>query len=369
MKVRCEVKDLQQAVTAASKGISRAATLPVLSGIRLTANGKLEVSATDLETTIHVFVDSASDEEGSVIVPGKAFAEMLRKLPKKEQIAISGDEHEVNVSVGRLSQRVKALVRDDYPAMYLDKLDEESRAEVVIDSENFRQAWERTAFAVSGDESRQILCAAYIEVDKDKGMTMVGTDSYKLAVTPASCLDIAGTDFAASVPGKALAKVYALAKGNPIVRCVFFENYVVFITGNKIVSIRYIDGQYPKFRQLLPQGYGNSFTFEASDMLDAIEIVGPMAQNNLPVKLCLTHDETVLEAHTPDVGEASSPVAGEYKGEALVTAFNPDFFAQSVKAVGGTVVMEAADGLKPALFRPDDITDTYRVLIMPVRLS
>jgi DNA polymerase-3 subunit beta len=138
--------------------------------------------------------------------------------------------------------------------------------------------------------------------------------------------------------------------------------------GDATIGSRFIEGEFPNYRSLLPEGYTNALTVERDALANVVHRVGLLARDNLPVKLHLA-EELEVSAHTPDVGEGQEVLDASYEGDSLVIAFNPHFLTDGLTAIQQQrIVLEAADGLKPAVMRGEgDSSFTY--LLMPVRLS
>ena len=135
-----------------------------------------------------------------------------------------------------------------------------------------------------------------------------------------------------------------------------------------LIGSRFIEGEFPKYRQLIPEGYPNALTVERDKLLEVVKRVGLLAQNNMPVKFHLA-SELEVSAHTHDVGEGQEIVDAAYDGEEFVIAFNAQFLAEGASAIpSDKLVLEAGDGLKPAILKGEgDASVTDR--LMPVRLS
>jgi DNA polymerase-3 subunit beta len=134
------------------------------------------------------------------------------------------------------------------------------------------------------------------------------------------------------------------------------------------IASRFIEGEFPNYRQLIPSGYKNLMTVDRESLLEVTKRVGLLAQNNLPVKLRLA-TELEVSAHTPDVGEGQEIIDAEYTGEPLVIAFNPQFLHDGASVIQSQrIVLEAGDGLKPALLHGEN-DESFTYLLMPVRLS
>ncbi|HEX2049008.1 MAG TPA: DNA polymerase III subunit beta [Actinomycetota bacterium] len=375
MKFRCERDDLLDAVQFASRAISNRATLPVLSGLRLEAkdDGEIVVAATDLELTMQTALRAGVDEPGRAIVPGRLFGEMIRSLGSGA-VSLAGGDGEIEIGSGRGQFRVKALASEDYPALPIDERAEAADTfGIDIDGPRLAVALSQVIRSASPDESRQILTGVLWEMESG-ALTLAATDSYRLAVRH---LDVSGGPAETRkvvLPARALGELARALQGvDGAVKAAVSENLMSFAIPGRdgaqsVIGSRFIEGEFPNYRQLVPSGYGNRLTVAREALLEVTRRVGLLAQNNLPVKLRLDA-ELEVSAHTPDVGEGQEVVDAEYEGEPLVIAFNPAFLNDGVSAIASEhVVLEAGDGLKPAIVRGQD-DDGFTYLLMPVRLS
>jgi DNA polymerase III subunit beta len=379
MKFRCERDELLNAVQFASRAISNRATLPVLSGLKIDAqeDGRVRVAATDLELTMETTFAAAVDEPGKVIVPGRLFGEMTRSLGAGQVSVASGDA-EVEIGSGRGQFRVRSLAPDDYPALPIEEREGDGAGITIeIEGDLLATALSQVVRGASTDESRQILTGVLWEID-DKKLVLAATDSYRLAVRE---VDIpAGTSETRKVvlPSRTLAELArSLQGGGRTVTASVRDNLVSFAIGGgsdgegpeeATIGSRFIEGEFPKYQQLIPAGYPNTLEVDREALLEVTKRVGLLAQNNLPVKLQLGN-ELEVSAHTPDVGEGQEVIDADYNGEPLVIAFNPQFLHEGVSAIQTErVVIEVGDGLKPAILRGQG-QPAFTYLLMPVRLS
>jgi DNA polymerase-3 subunit beta len=376
MKFRCERDDLLEAVQFASRAISNRATLPVLSGLRIAATeeGYVGVAATDLELTMQTAFKAGVDEPGTVIVPGRLFGEMTRSLATG-QVSLSSGDAEVEIGSGRGQFRVKALTPDDYPALPIEEREGDGAGiEISVGAQALGTALSQVVRSASTDESRQVLTGVLWELEAGN-LTLAATDSYRLAVRS---LDVEGGPKELKkviLPARGLSELArALQAGASSVKTTVKDNLIVFGiggpegAGESIIGSRFIEGEFPNYRQLIPTGYSNTLTVEREALLEVVKRVGLLAQNNMPVKMHLG-TELEVSAHTPDVGEGQEVIDAEYVGEPLVIAFNAGFFNDGGSVIEDQrVVLEAGDGLKPAILRGEnDANFTY--LLMPVRVS
>lgn len=381
MKFRCEKDDLLESVLFATRAISNRATLPVLSGLRIEASeaGEVRIAATDLELTIETSFKAGVDEPGKAIVPGRLFGEMVRNLGAGQVSLMSGDG-EMEIGSGRGQFRVKSLATDDYPALPGD--DKQTDADVVrveLTGGELAVALAQVVKSASADESRQVLTGVLWEIGTEN-LTLAATDSYRLAVRD---LKVSGGPVETRkviLPARALselARVLQAGAGTTLTTEVR-ENLISFRltpaehegsgAGDSVISSRFIEGEFPNYRQLLPSGYTNKLTVDRESLLEVVRRVGLLAQNNLPVKLQLGA-ELEISAHTPDVGEGQEVLDANYEGESLVIAFNPQFLVDGASAIQHTNIrLEAGDGLKPAILKGEN-DESFTYLLMPVRLS
>ena len=374
MKFRCERDDILEAVQFASRAISNRATLPVLSGLKIDASedGTVRVAATDLELTMRTSFKAGVDDPGAVVVPGRLFGEITRSLGEGQVNVMLGDA-EVEIGSGRGQFRVKTLSAEDYPALPFDEAEDEATG-VDLDGSVLATALSQVIRSASTDESRQVLTGVLWEIEASR-LTLAATDSYRLAVRELPIESDVQETRRVVLPARALGELArALQAGSSKVRTTVRNNFILFSLdegeagGRSEIGSRYIEGEFPKYRQLIPEAYPNRLTVDREQVLGVVKRVGLLAQNNMPVKFRLDA-ELEISAHTPDVGEGQEILDAEYEGESFVIAFNPQFFHDGGSAIqGDRVTLTAGDGLKPAILRsPED--DGFTYLLMPVRLS
>ena len=377
MKFRSERDDLLEAVQFASRAITNRATLPVLSGLRIDAgeDGFVKVAATDLELTMETSFKAGVDEPGRVIVPGRLFGEMARSL-SAGQVSLASGDGEVEISSGRGEFRVKALAPDDYPALPIDNRGAgDNEVSIEMPANEIAGSLSQVVRAASSDESRQILTGVLWEIESGS-LTLAATDSYRLSVRSLAVKGGAAEPRNVVVPARTLGELARSLTGRGgNVSALVKENLIMFsIRGDNedepelLIGSRFIEGEFPKYRQLIPEGYPNALTVERDRLLEVVKRVGLLAQNNMPVKFHLAA-ELEISAHTPDVGEGQEILEAQYEGEEFVIAFNAQFLSDGASAIqSDKLVLEAGDGLKPAILKGDgDASFTY--LLMPVRLS
>jgi DNA polymerase-3 subunit beta len=205
-------------------------------------------------------------------------------------------------------------------------------------------------------------------------LRMVATDSYRLSVKESPVPSANGAAFEANVPARALQELgRVISETQPeSVAIVTKDNQVVFDAGRVTLSSRLIDGQFPNYRQLLPESYEHEIVIGRSELLGVVRRVSLMAQRNAPLRLRFDDGALTLSAQTPDVGEASESVPVNYQGEQLEIGFNPQFLQDGLESVGQEEVrLRLISPLRPGLIEGAGQADSdqFLYLIMPVRLN
>lgn len=363
MKFRCERDVLVDALATAQRATSARATLPVLSGLRLMIEGDtLRITGSDLDLTITTSVEVDGRSDGVAVLPGKFAVDIVRSLDAGA-VDVVTDGDTANIRGGRSEFRLNTVAADEFPNMV-----EPDGEQVVIGASELSEGLKQVVRAASTDESRPILTGVLLAAE-DRGLRMVSTDSYRLAVR-----DLPGTEPLAEgqtvlVPSRALVEVARALGDDSEVTLVLGERDASFQLGTLHVTTRLIEGEFPNYRGLIPTAQPNRMTVDRLGLLDAVRRVRLMARENSPVRLTMTSGQLELRAITQDIGEASELLDADYDGEELTVAFNPDYLVDGLEVTpGDQVSLETVDRLKPALLRPIG-SDDFLYLLMPVRVS
>jgi DNA polymerase-3 subunit beta len=205
----------------------------------------------------------------------------------------------------------------------------------------------------------------------EREMTMVATDSYRLAVKRTALEGAIGGELEANIPARALRELGRLVAAADLedVGVDLLPNQAVFQAGAVLLNTRLIDGQFPNFRQLLPESYEHDVRLPRTEFLDVVRRVSQLAQRNAPLRLSFSPGELKVSASTPDVGDAEEAMPAAFEGEPLEIGFNPEFLRDGIESVGGDEVMlRLISPLRPGLLQPVDNED-FRYLVMPIRLN
>jgi DNA polymerase-3 subunit beta len=345
-----------------SRAVSTRTTVLVLSGIQLRAiDGELKLAATDMELSLRTSLDADVGGEGEAVVPGRLLLDIARSLPEAEvSIEQLTGESVLAVTCGSASYRIHTYAVEDFPR--LPEIDV-SRLQTV-DRDALVETVTRVSRSASRDESRPVLTGILVRFESNK-MVMAATDSYRLAVkeTPS---ENALPELEAIIPARALQELGRLDGGE--LQLGVYENHVVFGSEGTWLTTRRIDGQFPNYRQLLPEQFEHELQLPREELLDVVRRVSVMAQRNSPLRLRFADGELTVSAQTQDVGEARESLPAAFVGEPLEIGFNAEFLRDGLESVDSpTVTLKLISPLRPAVLEGE--TSDYTYLIMPIRLA
>ena len=200
---------------------------------------------------------------------------------------------------------------------------------------------------------------------------MVATDSYRLSVKETKLEAPLEGGFEANVPARALQELARIAQGAEAdtLTVSVRSNQVVFEIGGDVLSSRLIDGQFPNYRQLLPDAFEHELTLTSGELTEVVRRISLMAQKNAPLRLQFAEGELTVSAQTPDVGEAREMLPVPFAGEPFEIGFNPEFLRDGLESAdGGDLVLKLISPLRPGLIESADGSG-FLYLIMPIRLN
>src|SRR3954464_5945696 len=356
--------ELAAKLATVARGVSTRTTVLVLGGIQLRAEaGQLHLAATDMEVSLRSVVDAQVSDEGVVVVPGRLLLDIARSLPDSDvTIEHKPEEAVVVVTAGTANYRLHTYSAEDFPRLP----EVNSDALYTIERDALVETVARVGRSASRDESRPVLTGILVRFEPGR-VVMAATDSYRLAVkeTP---VEAALPDLEAIIPARALQELARIATGADEVQLGLQENHVVFGADGPWLTTRRIDGQFPNYRQLLPEQFEHELALPREELLEVVRRVSLMAQRNSPLRLRFAEGELTVSAQTQDVGEARESLPAPFTGEAMEIGFNAEFLRDGVESVTGEHVrMNLISPLRPAVLQGE--ADDFLYLIMPIRLA
>lgn len=355
-------KELNAAVISVTKALPVRTTMPSLEGIYMEAKGNtLALKCSDLMLQKECRLASMIDEEGAVIVPGKLFTEIVRKLPEgNANFHISGKQ--VDISCERFKTSIQALDFEEFPEM---RFTGESYT-VEMDTNECRDLILQTVFATAQEESKPILTGVLLEVGD--AIQAVATDAYQFAMRKAP-LKTACKETSTVVPGKTLNEIARmLDEAGENVNLTFTRTHVKVDLGHTCLTSRLLDGDYIKYRQIIPKEYKTRVLVNRTELMtgiDRAQLVAREGNNNIIMEF---HDNKLTIHANSFIGTSNEDIDVQMTGDNLEIAFNPKYCMNVLKNIPDeNVYFELLSNISPCVVRPVQ-GDAYYYLIVPVRI-
>src|ERR671918_881164 len=273
----------------AARGVSTRSAIQTLSGVLVRAEGgRVELQATDMELGIRVSAPAQAEREGEAVVPGRLLLDVVRSLPKEElSLEYRSSQQDVEVVSGTAKFHLRTLPLEDFP-----KLPEASGSTMRVPSRAFVETINRVARSASRDETRPHLTGVLVSASGQE-LRMVATDSYRLSVKETPLETPLDGSFEANVPARALQELARIAQAAEAksLSVGVRANQVVFAVDGAVLSSRLIDGQFPNYRQLLPDSYEHELRVASGELTDVVRRISLLAQKNAPLRLSFHEGE------------------------------------------------------------------------------
>jgi len=351
-----------------SRVASTRSAVQALSGVQLLAqDGRAELRATDMEVGLRVPLDAEIEREGVAVLPARLLLDVARALPSgAATLELRPSEGDVEVVSGSATFHIRTLRAEDFPPFPEPGGDQIVR----VPTKAFVETAAKVARSASRDETRPILTGILVSA-AGSDLRMVATDSYRLSVKETGLEAPLEGSFEANVPARALQELVRIAQAGEEGELTIGvrANQVVFDLDGVVLSSRLIDGQFPNYRQLLPDSHEHELTVSTSELTDVVRRMSLMAQKNAPLRLAFADGELKVSAQTPDVGEAHESMPIPFQGEAFEIGFNPDFLRDGLESVDADDLrLKLISPLRPGLIEAGDDSG-FQYLIMPIRLN
>src|SRR3954451_12654701 len=351
-----------------TRAASTRSAVQALSGVHVLVRGDtIELRATDMEIGLRVPLEGQVAREGAVVLPARLLVDVVRALPGEEvSLELRPSEQDVEIVAGNATFDIRTLRLEDFPPFP----EPESEGRVQLPGKAFVETVAKVARSESRDETRPVLTGILVSATGED-LRMVATDSYRLSVKETRLESPLSGSFEANVPARALQELTRIVQHENAdqLEVSLRANQVVFEVGGVVLSSRLIDGQFPNYRQLLPDAYEHELRLSGSEIGEVVRRMSLLAQKNAPLRLAFTEGEPTVSARTPDVGEAQEPVPVPFQGEPLEIGFNPEFLRDGLEAVEtGDLVLKLISPLRPGLIEAGHRSG-FHYLLMPIRLN
>ncbi|MGI8413412.1 MAG: DNA polymerase III subunit beta [Solirubrobacteraceae bacterium] len=368
MKISFERDALLSQLQLVGRVASTRSAIQALSGVQLSASeSACELRATDMDVGLRVPLEGEVARDGVVVLPARLLLDVVRSLPVQSvSLELRAAEQDVELTSGNATFHIRTLRTEDFPPF--PEPDPDSA--VSLSAQAFVSTARKVSGSASRDDTRPVLTGILVSAS-ERELRMVATDSYRLSVKETVLETPLPAGFEVNVPARALQELTRVVGqgADEQVSVSVRQNQVLFVIGRLVLSSRLIDGQFPNYRQLLPETFEHELRIAGSELSEIVMRISLLAQRNAPLRLAFAPGELTVSAQTPDIGEARESLPVPFQGDPLEIGFNAQFLRDGLEAVEeGDVLLKLISPLRPGLIEAADQSG-FKYLIMPIRLN
>ena len=383
MKLVCSQAELNAALQLVSRAVASRPTHPVLANVLLTADAgtdRLSLTGFDLNLGIQTSLPASVDSSGAVTLPARLLGEIVSKLSSDSPVSLSSDAgaDQVELTSSSGSYQMRGMPADDFPELPLV----ENGTALRVDPSSLLKALRATLFASSADEAKQLLTGVHLRFNQ-KRLEAASTDGHRLAMltvedalqTEITADESEPDQLAVTLPARSLREVERLMaswKGNDPVSLFCERGQVVVLAADQMVTSRTLEGTYPNYRQLIPDGFSRTIDLDRRAFISALERIAVLADQHNNVVRIATEPATGLvqiSADAQDVGSGSESLPAEINGDAVQIAFNVRYVLDGLKAMDCDRVRLSCNApTTPAILTPSNDDPGLTYLVMPVQI-
>lgn len=369
MEITINQHDFYPALQSVARSCGIRSSLPVLSNVLLqTENGKLKLSATNLEIGVIKYIEATITQEGALTIPAKTLIDVVSSLSGPINFEASSDQ--LKISTPQFNATLNGVSAEEFPAIPLAA--EES---FLIDKDVLISSIPQITFAAAADEGRPVLTGILTQIKGDT-LELVATDGFRLAHKTTKLNASSVPDFKSLIPKKTFEEVIRLISESPQalqsveVSTTENQNQIIFKLGDTELSSRLIEGHFPSWEKILPQSFENTTILDRNQALKAVKLASVFARDAANIVKIQTLENSIdLSSETKELGSQKTSLEAKTTGQPIEIAFNAKFLIDALSACdSGQIKIEFSGNLSPALIKPMD-DQALEYVIMPIRLN
>ena len=367
MRFSCATSDLQSALSVVTKALAAKSTLPVLEGVLVAATTEgIRLTCSDTSITIVTELPAMVEETGQIVLPGRLFTEVVRKMPTGEIRAELRNNSVMTLRCMGSRTSITGMDAAQFPSLP----EVASEREITLPQPMLKDMIQRTSFAIAVEDARQVLTGCLLDVANGEAR-MVALDGYRLAMRTARVSDV-DMKISAIVPGKSLSELGKLLSDDEescLTLCAD-KNMMHVAMASTEIYMRLIDGEFIDYRRILPNGWSCRVDVDCGQLKSCVDRASLMARegkNNL-IKLEISGDNMIITSNS-EIGDVHEELEIEHEGDDLLIAFNVKYIIDAVRAIDDDqVTMRFHSGVSPCVIAPLE-GDSYLYLVLPVRIN
>jgi len=376
MKVSCLQENLSKGLGIVSRAVSTRSTLPVLANVLLaTDDGRLKLSATNLEIVITCWIGAKVEEEGSITIPARTFTDLINALsPDRVDLTLDEETNTLHIVSARSEANLKGIDAAEFPLVPEPTDENRFRVETEILSGMINQV----AFAAAADDARPTLTGVLTRLEENK-ITMAATDGFRLSVKSAELADFSANAFEVIIPARALNELPRIVDDKTeeiFISMPEGRNQVVFDMDNIVLVTQLIDGNFPDFKPVIPDHYATRTVMSAGELAKACkmaEIFAREASHTAKVRIEpgneLMPGFATVSAVSAETGDNVAQIDASVDGEEIEIAFNVRYMSQVLGVLNTPqVALETTQFTDPGVIKPVG-DDDFVHIIMPMHFG
>jgi DNA polymerase-3 subunit beta len=375
MKLTVSQAQLAQGLGVVTRAVSPRSTLPVLGNILIaTDEGRLRLSATNLELGITAWIGAQIEEEGSTTVPARIFVDLVSTLPgNKVSLALNTRTQTLNVQSSTSNFDIKGINSEEFPPMPAPDL----TAGVELNVSDFKEMIHQVSFAASTDEARPVLQGVLMEIT-DNQISLAATDGFRISVRSAEISASVSNPVKVIIPARSLSELARIAvNGDATVTMVVppDRGQAIFHLKDAELVTQLIEGNFPDYKAIIPRSFKTHTVISTAEFLKACRQAEIIArEGNYVIRLKLQPQEggpgaAEFSTQSEEMGSGEVVVDANIEGPELVIAFNVRFLSEVLEVIGTpNTVLETNENNTPGMISPVG-SEAYRHVIMPMHLG
>ena len=375
MKLTITQAQLAYGLGIVSRAVSPRSTLPVLNNILLaTDEGRLRLSATNLELGITCWINADIEEEGSVTIPARIFSDLVNTLPgNKVSLSLTTRTQTLNIHCGTSNFDIKGIDAQEFPPMPLPDLS----AGVELNVSDFKDMIHQVSFAASSDEARPVLQGVLMEIN-DNEISLAATDGFRISVRTAKLSSPQANPVKVIIPARSLSELARITtEGKETITMIVppERGQAIFHMKNVELVTQLIEGNFPEYRAIIPRSFKTRTVISTQEFLKACRQAEIIArEGNYVIRLNLQPQEGApgaveFSTQSEEMGSGEVVVDATIEGPELVIAFNVSFLSEVLEVIGTpNTILETNANNTPGLLSPVG-NDTFRHVIMPMHID
>ena len=376
MKVSCLQDNLAKGLSIVGRAVSTRSTLPVLANVLLaTDNGRLKLSATNLEIVITCWVGAKVKEEGAITLPARTLTDLVNALPQDQvDLVLNETTQAVNVSCGRTQANIKGIDAQEFPLVP----DPDNENRIRLQSDVLKQMINQVSFAAATDDARPALTGVSTTFEGSQ-ILMAATDGFRLSLRSAHIPGYVEKSFSVIIPARALTDVSRIISDD--IEAVYISmpkqrNQIIFDMDNVVLVSQLIDGAFPEYHPIIPSQVNTTTIMNTAEFRKACKMADIFARessNTARVSIIpggeLAPDYAIVKATSVETGDNEAQIEASVDGEPIEIAFNVKYMTEVLSVIDTPqVALETTSPMEPGVVKPVGDNDFVHV-IMPMQFG